>query len=213
MLQKIFYSVWLNVKKKKKPQHHWNGQKTHHHLGKPPHKPTTSHPATDPDPTWIKLPSESTKNPPATHETHCTKTKKSSLKSTKPHQLQPTGTSTPITGNPKLAKIKPKPQIWYLKKKKKKKTETQKPKLVRLVSPRRATPHLVASCRSSPSIILPCFVGDSSSCSCINGICCARDLGGFVVWERWREQGGLPCKRDKGCGGGRGLPCKRDEGE
>ena len=136
---KIFYSVWFNVKMKNKTHPNTTGMdkkptttsashptnpppprqatpQTHHHLGKPPHKPTTSHPATDPDPPWTKPPPESTKNPPATHETHCTKPKNQTQtadhlhRHTYTHHQQPkTGTPT-SNPSPDLVKKKPKPR-------------------------------------------------------------------------------------------------------
>ena len=48
----------VQKKKKTTPQHHWNRPKTHHHHCESPHKPTTSHPATHPDPLQIKPPSK-----------------------------------------------------------------------------------------------------------------------------------------------------------
>jgi hypothetical protein len=96
--------------------------KTHPNTTGMDQKPTTtsaSHPTNPPRATPQLTPTHRESNPHQINQKPTRnprdplhKTKKSSSKSTKPHQLQPTGTPTPITGNSKLAKIKPKPQIW-----------------------------------------------------------------------------------------------------
>ena len=91
MFRQIFYNVWSNVKIKIKikptPQHHRNWPKTHHYHHNPPHKPTATHP----DPPQIKPPPESTKSPPRKPLRATAQNQESSSKSTKAHQLQPTG--------------------------------------------------------------------------------------------------------------------------
>ena len=66
-------------------------------------KPTTtsaSHPTTDPDPPWIKPPSESTKNPLATHKTHCIKPKNKTQTADHLHRHTYTHHQQPKTGTP-----------------------------------------------------------------------------------------------------------------
>ena len=113
MLQKIFYSFWLNVKIKNKTHPNTTG------MDKKPTTTSASHPTNPPratrnrprptiNQTFTEINQKPTRNP----RDPLHKTKKSSSKSTKSHQLQTTDTPTPITNNLKLAKIKPKPQIW-----------------------------------------------------------------------------------------------------